>query len=110
MAIKLAVSGAFHTAYMKPAEAALQEVIQEAEIGKPIVDVISNVDVKVHRDPAKIKQLLVQQLTSPVQWEATVKAMVANQLQEAYECGPGQTLTTMLKRSNPEVRVITISV
>jgi [acyl-carrier-protein] S-malonyltransferase len=110
MAVKLAVSGAFHTAYMKPAEAALREVIEAADIGAPVVDVVSNVDVKIHRDPAKIKEILVRQLTSPVQWEATIKAIVDNGLEQAYECGPGQTLSTMLKRSNPEVKITTVSV
>merc|ERR1719329_1587760 len=57
MAVKLAVAGAFHTDFMKPAVPALEAVLKEVEIVKPRIPVISNVDAKTHSDPEVIKQI-----------------------------------------------------
>ena len=62
MTVKLAVAGAFHTDFMKPAVSALEEVLAGVEIKKPRIPVISNVDAKPHSDPATIKKLLATQV------------------------------------------------
>lgn len=62
MTVKLAVAGAFHTDFMKPAVSALEEVLAGVEIKKPRIPVISNVDAKPHSDPDTIKQLLATQV------------------------------------------------
>lgn len=62
MTVKLAVAGAFHTDFMKPAVSALEEVLSGVEIRKPRIPVISNVDAKPHSDPATIKKLLATQV------------------------------------------------
>ena len=61
MAVKLAVAGAFHTDFMKPAVPALEAVLKEVTIVKPRIPVISNVDAKTHSDPDVIKQILAKQ-------------------------------------------------
>jgi [acyl-carrier-protein] S-malonyltransferase len=63
MTVKLAVAGAFHTEFMKPAVAALEEVLSGVEIKKPRIPVISNVDAKPHSDPDTIKKLLATQVS-----------------------------------------------
>lgn len=63
MTVKLAVAGAFHTEFMKPAVAALEEVLSGVEIKKPSIPVISNVDAKPHSDPDTIKKLLATQVS-----------------------------------------------
>lgn len=57
---------------------------------KPRIPVISNVDAKPHSDPAEIKQILLKQVTSPVQWETTMTELVKGGLETAYELGPGK--------------------
>jgi len=110
MAIKLAVAGAFHTDFMAPAVAKLEEVLAEVEVVKPRIPVISNVDAKAHSDPEVIKQILTQQVTSPVQWETIMKQLVDNGLEKGYELGPGKVLNGIMKRIDKKVLVENIEV
>lgn len=98
MTVKLAVAGAFHTEFMKPAVAALEQVLADVEIKKPRIPVLSNVDAKAHSDPAAIKKLLATQVTSPVLWENTMDLMLRSGFEQAYELGPGKVTAGILKR------------
>jgi len=98
MTIKLAVAGAFHTEFMAPAVAALEKVLEEVDIKKPRIPVISNVDAKPHSDPAVIKELLANQVTSPVLWENTMDSMLSGDFERAVELGPGKVTAGILKR------------
>ena len=98
MTVKLAVAGAFHTEFMKPAVASLEEVLAEVEIKKPRIPVVSNVDAKAHSDPDTIKKLLATQVTSPVLWENTMDLMLASGFEQAYALGPGKVTAGILKR------------
>jgi [acyl-carrier-protein] S-malonyltransferase len=98
MVVKLAVAGAFHTDFMAPAVAALEEALASAEIVKPRIPVISNVDAQAHSDPETIKKLLATQVTSPVMWEATMDLMLGSGFEKAYELGPGKVTAGILKR------------
>ena len=61
MTVRLAVAGAFHTEYMAPAVAKLQEALAKTEIMTPRIPVISNVDAQPHSDPAVIREILAKQ-------------------------------------------------
>lgn len=98
MTVKLAVAGAFHTDFMAPAVESLQKVLEEVEIKKPRIPVISNVDAKPHSDPAVIKQLLANQVTSPVLWENTMDSILGGDFERAMELGPGKVTSGILKR------------
>ena len=98
MTVKLAVAGAFHTDFMAPAVESLQKVLEEVEIKKPRIPVISNVDAKPHSDPAIIKQLLANQVTSPVLWENTMDSILGGDFERAMELGPGKVTSGILKR------------
>ncbi|KAL7535513.1 hypothetical protein ACHAXR_008033 [Thalassiosira sp. AJA248-18] len=100
MTVKLAVAGAFHTDFMAPAVASLEEVLKGVEIKKPRIPVISNVDAKPHSDPETIKQLLAKQVTSPVLWENSIASMLDNGFEKAMELGPGKVTAGVLKRIN----------
>lgn len=98
MTVKLAVAGAFHTEFMQPAVAALEGVLADAEIKKPRIPVISNVDAKPHSDPDVIKKLLATQVTSPVLWENTMNSVLEKGFEQAFELGPGKVTAGILKR------------
>jgi len=98
MAVKLAVAGAFHTDFMKPAVPALEAVLKEATIVKPRIPVISNVDAKTHSDPDVIKQILAKQVTAPVQWESIMQGLIDGGFEKGYELGPGKVLAGIMKR------------
>eukprot|EP00245_Coleochaete_scutata_P005974 TRINITY_DN20025_c0_g1_i1.p1 TRINITY_DN20025_c0_g1~~TRINITY_DN20025_c0_g1_i1.p1 ORF type:complete len:413 (+),score=64.66 TRINITY_DN20025_c0_g1_i1:107-1345(+) len=98
MTVRLAVAGAFHTSYMSPAVGNLEAILAETEIRTPRIPVISNVDAQPHSDPATIKKILARQVTSPVQWETTLKTLRERGLQNSYELGPGKVIAGIMKR------------
>lgn len=98
MTVKLAVAGAFHTDFMAPAVESLEKVLEEVEIKKPRIPVISNVDAKAHSDPDVIKKLLANQVTSPVLWENTMDGILGGDFERAMELGPGKVTSGILKR------------
>nr|WDA53414.1 mcat malonyl-CoA-acyl carrier protein transacylase [Erycina pusilla] len=98
MTVRLAVAGAFHTSFMEPAVSKLEAALALTEIRTPRIPVISNVDAQPHSDPDKIRNILARQVTSPVQWELTVKTLFGKGLKKSYELGPGKVIAGILKR------------
>ena len=90
----------------------LEAALAETEIRSPRIPVISNVDAQPHADPDTIKKILARQVkksstslelyvllikqrlkrqvTSPVQWETTVKTLLSKGIKSSYELGPGK--------------------
>lgn len=110
MTVKLAVAGAFHTDFMAPAVAALEEILADVDVKKPRIPVISNVDAKPHSDPETIKKLLATQVTSPVLWENTMDNVLSKGFEEAYELGPGKVTAGILKRFDKAAKCTNIEV
>jgi [acyl-carrier-protein] S-malonyltransferase len=108
MAVKLAVAGAFHTDFMKPAVERLQAVLDTIEVKEPRIPVVSNVDGKAHKSPAVIKEILLQQVTAPVKWEDSMASMLAADFESAYELGPGKVLAGILKRFDKEAKMTNV--
>ncbi|KAI6670905.1 hypothetical protein NL676_005790 [Syzygium grande] len=98
MTVRLAVAGAFHTSFMKPAVSRLEVALAATEIKTPRIPVISNVDAKPHADPDTIKRILANQVTSPVQWETTIMTLLTKGLKKSYELGPGKVIAGIVKR------------
>ncbi|XP_027335218.1 uncharacterized protein LOC113849481 [Abrus precatorius] len=98
MTVRLAVAGAFHTSFMEPAVSRLEAALATTEIRTPRIPVISNVDAQPHADPDTIKKILARQVTSPVQWETTVKTLLNRGLKKGYELGPGKVIAGIVKR------------
>jgi [acyl-carrier-protein] S-malonyltransferase len=69
-AVKLAVSAPFHCSLMQPAADKLAAALAEVAIAAPAVPVVANVTAEPTQDPIRIKQLLIQQVTAAVRWEA----------------------------------------
>lgn len=57
---------------------------------EPRLPVISNVDAAPHSDPEVIKQILATQLTAPVQFEGSIKALLERGLERSVEIGPNK--------------------
>ncbi len=105
---ELVVSGAFHSPLMMSAK----EKLEKALDGTPVYDarfpVYANVTAKPVTEKEKIKKLLVEQVTSPVRWEETIKNMITDGFDEFYEVGPGKVLQGLVKRINPDVKIFGI--
>lgn len=98
-AIPLSVAGAFHTDIMEPAVSRLADKLNSATLSAPRIPVVSNVDALPHTDPNEIRELLVKQLVSPVQWERSVRYLIAEGMNTFYEVGPGRVLRGLMKRT-----------
>ncbi|MBC7126517.1 MAG: ACP S-malonyltransferase, partial [Bacteroidales bacterium] len=77
-ALKLAVSGAFHSPLMEPARQELEAAINATPFNKPVCPIYQNVTAKPTSNPEEIKKNLVAQLTAPVRWTQTVQNMIAD--------------------------------
>src|SRR5262249_58301436 len=96
--IRLAVAGAFHTELMRPADQALQQALAGVTLRPARIPVWSNVDAQPHTSPAEIGPLLVRQVLQPVQWEQTLRNLLAAGVERFFEIGPGRVLAGLLKR------------
>lgn len=107
--LPLEVSGPFHSSLMKPASAKLQMVLDEIEIKKARIPVIANVSASEMNEPNDIKEKLIQQLYSPVQWEDSVKKMIELGVDTFVEIGPGKVLSGLVKKIDRGVKTYSIS-
>jgi [acyl-carrier-protein] S-malonyltransferase len=97
-AIPLPISVPSHSSLMRSAGERLAERLANIEIRPPRIRCLSPVDVSAHEEPAEIRAHLSQQLSRPVQWVATVRAIVKANVAQLIECGPGKVLTGLNKR------------
>ena len=107
--VRLAVAGAFHTPFMKPADEALAAALQGVTIRPARVPVWSNVDARPHTDPEEVRSLLVRQVLQPVLWEPTVRGLLADGCDRFYEIGPGRVLAGLLKRVQRKADCVNVS-
>jgi [acyl-carrier-protein] S-malonyltransferase len=102
-AIRLGVSGAFHSPLMQPAASGLKSALDTARFERAAWPIYSNVSAAPVRDPADARALLLSQLTSPVRWVQIIHAMAAAHPAALFvEMGPGSVLTGLLKRLAPD--------
>lgn len=103
LAIRLAVSGAFHSPLMEPARSELEEAIKKTGFSVPLCPVYQNVTAKPSIDPGVIKTNLVAQLTSPVLWIQSIQNMITDGAVSFTEVGPGSILQGLIKKINKDI-------
>ena len=103
--IMLKVGGAFHSELMESAKEKLSAVLDGIEIKEPVIDFISNIDAEVTKDPAKIKENLVNQLDNKTLWEASVRKAISLGVTEFLEVGPGSVLKGLMKKIDTAANV-----
>ncbi len=99
IAKELPVSGAFHSPLMQYAADGLREALQSTEFSETGIPVFSNVTAEPVGDAEDIRRLLVEQLTSPVLWEQSVRNMYDFGIREFIEYGPGKVLQGLITRT-----------
>ena len=104
-ALVLPVGGAFHSPLMEPARVELKAAIENTNFNQPICPIYQNVDAKPHSSVEEIKQNLIAQLTAPVRWTQTVQYMVADNITEYVEVGPGKVLQGLVQKIHKETVV-----
>lgn len=112
-AMPLKVKGGFHSPFMKEASAAFRRELEGAQLSKTSIPVYANKTAKPYFTDAALqadaKDLLASQIASPVQWERTVRNMIADGADTFVEIGPGETLCGMIKRIDGKVRTYAVS-
>lgn len=102
-AVRLGVSGAFHSPLMRAAAAGLEASLAAANFAVAQWPVYSNVSAQPVTAPADARALLLTQLTSPVRWVQVIQAMASAHPGALFvEMGPGNVLTGLLKRLAPD--------
>ncbi len=104
-AIPLKVSAPFHCALMAPAAAKVKTALAGVTVKAPSAPVISNVEAEPNADGARVADLLVRQVDSPVLWDRSIAKMAAGGVTKALELGPGKVLAGLVKRIDKSVAV-----
>ncbi|MCG8421599.1 MAG: ACP S-malonyltransferase [Proteobacteria bacterium] len=111
-AVMLQVSAPFHCSLMAPAAGELGAALADVAIADMAVPVVANVDAQPNRERHRVKDLLVEQVTSTVRWEESVKTLVEFGITGAFELGSGSVLRGLVRRIvkelNYSLEVITI--
>ena len=97
-AIPLAVSGAFHSSLMSPAQRGLGEAIEGLELRDPVIPIIANSTSTPLTTAQAVKDELLTQLCSCVQWRKSVSRMLDSGVSSFVEFGPGRVLGSLIKR------------
>lgn len=108
-AIPLTVAGAYHSPLMASAQPKLKDALAQIPINRPAVPVIGNVRALPHGEPAEIHQLLVDQVTSSVRWEESIRYLLAQGFTRFIELGPGTALTGFMKRIDKTAQVLNVA-
>lgn len=107
-AIRLSVSGAFHSPLMAPARDGLHEALTRSTMHRAGVPVYANVSTEPVCDPGVARGLLVEQLTAPVRWIELVQRLASDFPNARFvEMGPGSVLVGLVKKIAPNVTTMT---
>ncbi len=105
-AVKLKVSGAFHSPFMKSAAEGLAEYLENVELKEPEIPVYANCTAMPYE--GDYKALISAQVQNPVRWQKTVENLIEQGADRFIEVGVGKTLTGLIKKINAGVEAVNI--
>ncbi|HLW55902.1 MAG TPA: ACP S-malonyltransferase [Bacteriovoracaceae bacterium] len=108
-AIELQVSAPFHCALMKPAEEKLEKVLRELKFNAPKFSYIANIDAQEYAAGTETETIiknLLKQVCGSVLWTQSIQSLQDDAL--VIECGPGKVLNGLIKKINPNIKVISL--
>ena len=107
-ALPLTVAGAYHSPLMASAQPKLEAELARASLVLPAVPVIANVTAQPHDGPDAIRARLVEQVTSSVRWEESMRYLIAQGFTRFIELGPGRALSGFMKRIDKTVQILNV--
>lgn len=107
-AVRLKVSGAFHTSLTAPAAQGMARAVAEASLRDPAIPVVVNGTGLPAPSASDIREELVYQLTHPVRWRESVEFMAGAGVSGFVEIGPGRVLSGLIRRIVPGASMRTI--
>ena len=105
-AVKLAVSGAFHSPFMDQASEGMAEYLKTIDLKAPEIPVYANYSAQPYE--GDYKELVALQINHPVRWQKTVENMIEAGAESFIEVGVGKTLTGLIKKINAQVCAVNI--
>jgi [acyl-carrier-protein] S-malonyltransferase len=108
-ALPLTVAGAYHSRLMASAQGKLRTVLSEVPLHLPGVPVISNVTAKPHATAGEIAARLVEQVTSSVRWEESIRYLISDGFTRFIELGPGTALSGFMKRIDKNMQILNVA-
>ena len=106
--VPLAVSGAFHSKFMKNAGEEFAEFVKDAELNNSSIPVITNVDAELTTSAEDFRAKMPKQIYSSVHWTQTIQKMVSEGVDTFIEIGPGKVLAGLNKKIAPEAVVYNV--
>ncbi len=101
-AIPLKVSGAWHCDLMKGAVDEFREYMENVTFSKPTSDILFNATAGMEDDPEKIKDIMANQLTSPVRWYDIILRMIEDRVDAMIDVGPQKQMMGLAGRTLPK--------
>lgn len=107
-AIKLAVSGPFHSSLMRSAGEKLGRELDTVTITDPKLKIVANISADYVNSASEIKNSLIRQIYGPVRWEETINKMIDDGVSIFVEVGPGKVLSGLIKKINRKVKIYNV--
>ena len=107
-AIKLAVSGPFHSALMRPAAEKLGRELEQVKISEPELRLVANITADYVSTAEQIRDCLVRQVYGPVRWIEVVQRMIGDGVDTFVEVGPGKVLSGLIKKIDKKVSIYNV--
>ena len=107
--IPLKVSAPFHCSLMKPAAEIMREKLKNINFKRPVKNIISNVTAQPENEPENIKNLLIKQIYSSVNWRESIINISNEKVNNFVEIGPGKVLSGMVKRTIKKANCFSIN-
>lgn len=107
-AVALAVSGPFHTDYMKPAGEVLEPILNASQLGDVKIPVIFNAVGRQMAEGESVAELLVKQVSSPVHFEESIREMEKMGIDTVIEIGPGKALSGFVRKTCRGIKCVNI--
>ena len=109
-AIPLSVSAPFHSPLMQPAADAMAQALAQIELAPLMTKLVANVTARPETEPARIRKLLVEQITGRVRWRESVEWMATEGgVGRFVEIGAGKQLSGMVKRNAPDAESLALN-
>lgn len=106
--IELEVGGGFHSPFMEPARQRLSKVLNQLDFSDAKTPIVSNFTARASSSEAEIKHNLEKQLTSAVLWKDCIESMANAGVNTFFEVGPSKVLRGLIRKINPNLKVINI--
>jgi [acyl-carrier-protein] S-malonyltransferase len=107
-AVPLSVSVPSHCTLMADASKRLAALLDRIDFKDPLIPVVNNADAMFLNDGDSIKRSLIRQLSNPLLWEDSIKAIMDSGIDTFIEVGPGKVLSGLIKRIEPSTKVLNV--